>query len=105
MNNNFPSNPPNYIPLFEIGIINGCNPAVRGFAELCISLSPVTLAAITTALFEAVMMNVEENQQIQYEHTFNKAFKKLMKCRHELEITRKFIEPNGPSSNPKDEFE
>lgn len=93
MSNNFPSNPPNYIPIFEIGIINNVNPAVKGFAGVCSSVCPITLAAITTALFETVMMNIEESKQIQYEQYFNKAFKKLMKERHTLEITKKFFDP------------
>jgi hypothetical protein len=94
MSNNFPPNPPNYVPLFEIGLMNGKNPAIKGFTGFCSSTCPITLAAIMTALFEAVMMNIEENKQIEYEKLFSKAFKKLMKDRHTLEITRKLLEFN-----------
>lgn len=92
MNNNFPPNPSNYISLFEVGLIDGKNPAIKGFTGYCSSLNPITLAAIMTALFESVMVNVEENTQIEYEKLFTKAFKKLMKDRHTLEITKKFFE-------------
>lgn len=93
------NNPENYTSLFEIGIMDNGNPAVKAFTGVCSSVCPITLAAMTTALFETVMLNVEENKQIHYEQTFTKAFKKLMKERHNLEIIKTIVD----SDNPQDE--
>ncbi len=80
-----------YAPLFEIGIIN-CNPAVKGYGGSLDKITPVQLAAMTIVLFETVMMHIDESQQNNYEKHFIKAFKKLMKIRHNFEVKRTFID-------------
>lgn len=81
----------NYVRLFEIGIINS-NPAVKGYGGSLDKISPIQLAGLTTVLFETVMLYVKESQQNEYEQHFIKAFKKLMKERHNFEVKRTFIE-------------
>lgn len=78
-----------YIPIFELGIINE-NPAVKLLGEY--GVCSVTLAALVTTLFETVMKNVDESEQNEYEKTFNKALKRIMKERHNYEISYKYIE-------------
>lgn len=87
MSNKLPSN---YVPIFELGIVNN-NPAVKilGGYEIC----PTTLAALVTTLFETVMKTVEESSQVDYERYFNKALKIIMKERHNYEITYKYFTP------------
>jgi hypothetical protein len=91
MSDNFDPDLSEYAPLFEIGIIN-CNPAVKGYGGSLDKISPVQLAAMTTVLFETVMMHIQESQQNDYEKQFNKAFKKLMKERHNFEVKRTYID-------------
>jgi hypothetical protein len=80
-----------YTPIFEIGVVDE-NPAVKIIGEY--SICPTVLAALMTTLFETVMKSVEESNQNEYEKYFNKAFKILMKERHNYEITYKCIENN-----------
>lgn len=84
MNNSFEE----YAPLFEVGIVND-NPAVKVIAD--VAVCPVTLAALMVTLFETVMKTVEENEQIEYEKYFNKSFKKVMKERHNYEISYRYL--------------
>lgn len=91
MKEDFNSNLSDYVCLFEIGIVNS-NPAVKGFGGALDKISPIQLAGIATVLFETIMMHIEENYQNEYEKQFLKAFKKLMKERHNFEITRTFVE-------------
>ena len=91
MSDNFHPDLSEYAPLFEIGIIN-CNPAVKGYGGSLHKISPIQLAAMTTVLFETVMMHIQESQQNDYEKQFNKAFKKLMKERHNFEVKRTYID-------------
>lgn len=93
MSNNFNPDLSEYAPLFEIGIMN-CNPAVKGYGGSLDKISPVQLAAMATVLFETVMMHIVESQQNEYEKQFNKAFKKLMKERHNFEVKKTFIDLN-----------
>lgn len=88
MDKNFPSD---YIPLFELGIIND-NPAVKVFIQD--TLCPVTLAALVTTLFETAMRTVEESKQINFEKQFNKSLKILMKERHNYEATYTYFTPD-----------
>lgn len=89
MNNKLPEN---YIPLFEIGMVND-NPAVKILGEFAVC--PTTLAALMTTLFEAVMKSIEESDQVDYEKYFIKSFKVLMKERHNYDVTYRFIEDNN----------
>lgn len=75
-----------YIPVFEIGVIDD-NPAVQIIGDY--SVCPTTLAAFVVTLFETTMKSVEESDQIAYEKYFTKAFKILMRERHNYEITYK----------------
>jgi hypothetical protein len=80
-----------YVPLFELGVINQ-NPAVKvlGTHTIC----SVTLAALITGLFEAVMRNVPENKQNEYEQQFKKSFRVLMKERHHYDVRFTEIHPD-----------
>lgn len=78
-----------YIPLFELGMLKD-NPAVKVLDNF--TVCPTTLAALFTTLFETVIGTVDEDQQIQYEEKFNKAFKILMRERFKYEITRRYTD-------------
>jgi hypothetical protein len=81
-----------YVPLFELGVIDD-KPSVLILAEG--EISPVGLAALTTTLFEAVMKNIDEKDQIDYEKTFNKSLRVLMKTRHNYEVTYEYIKTDN----------
>jgi hypothetical protein len=91
MSDNFDPDLSDFAPLFEIGIANN-NPAVKGYGGSLDKISPIQLAAMTTVLFETVMMHIQESQQNEFEKQFNKAFKKLMKERHNFEVKRTIID-------------
>lgn len=76
-----------YDPLFEIGLIKQINPAIKVVGSF--EIKPTTLAALCTGIFEAVMRTVPENQQIEFEDTFNKAFKVLMDERYNYDVVYK----------------
>jgi len=86
MDNNFPKE---FVSVFELGIING-NPAVKVLREH--DMCPISLAALMTALFEAVMKTVEESNQNLYETAFRKAFRTIMKERHNYDVSYKRID-------------
>lgn len=63
------SNIEGYEPLFELGLFDEESPACRVIpdeAEIC----PITLAALTTALFETAMNSVPESHQNEFEQRF-----------------------------------
>lgn len=80
--------PSDYVPIFEVGVVKD-NPAVKVIGDF--SICPTTLAALVVTLFETTMKSVEESDQISYEKHFTKAFKVLMKERHNYEVTYKYI--------------
>lgn len=76
----------NFVPYFELGTIND-NPAAKivdtgGTGHL---MTPIMLATMVVALFEAAMYPVEEKYQIQYEQIFRDCLNHIMDKRHECE--------------------
>jgi hypothetical protein len=81
----------NFIPYFQLGIINN-NPGVRVLEE--VDVSPIILATMAVAMFETVMLSVEERNQNQFEEAFRHCFELLMDTRHEYPFT-KTIDPDN----------
>ena len=82
--------PKGYVPLFELGLAKQ-NPAIKVLGKPAVC--PVTLASMVVGLFEAVMRDVSENNQNEFELTFKKAFRVLMKERHNCDIRFNVISP------------
>lgn len=72
-----------YQPLFELGVICD-NPAVKMLADA--DICPVTLAAVTIALFESVMRVVPESKQNEFEKIYKESFRSLMKERYNYDL-------------------
>jgi hypothetical protein len=77
----------NYEPLFELGLVNQLNPAIKVLDNF--EIKPATLAALCTGLFESVMRNVMESKQNEYEQVFQACFKTLMEERHNYDVIYK----------------
>lgn len=88
MDNNLPKD---FISVFELGVVNN-NPAVKVLQQY--DMCPITLAALVTALFETVMKTVDESKQNAYETAFNRALKKIMKERHNYDVTYTYFNPD-----------
>jgi hypothetical protein len=76
-------------PYFVLGFVDN-NPAVKIIQEH--HIDSVKLAALTTTLFEAIMRSVPEEQQVQFEHQFTKAFAHIMKERFNYDLKFEFVE-------------
>jgi hypothetical protein len=85
----------NFIPIFEVGIHDG-NPAVRTYDIDC-ELTPYDVAGFMVAILDCMVDFAPESEQIEFEATVLKAFKKFAKNRHEH--TNKYYIP------PEDEDE
>ena len=79
-----------YTPLFELGLFENKDPAVRVVDEFVVC--PTTLAALVTALFETVMRTVPDKKQIEFEQKFLNSLDILMRERINYDITVKFSE-------------
>lgn len=79
-----------YNPLFELGLHDDKNPAVRIIEEF--QICPTTLAALMTALFETVMRTVPDKNQIDFEQKFLESFEILMKERCNYDVSVKYSE-------------
>lgn len=90
-----------YQPLFELGIIRQ-NPAIKILSDM--DVCPVALAALTTAMFEAVMRIVPENKQNEFEDVFKKSFKTLMKERHNYDMRFVDITSTEEDTENEDDF-
>lgn len=86
MDNNF-EELKDYDPLFEIGLVKQNNPAIKMIGTF--EIKPVTLAALCTGMFESVMRLIPEHNQIEFEQVFIKAFRVLMKERHNYDVVYK----------------
>lgn len=82
----------NYEPLFEIGLVNQLNPAIKVLDSF--EIKPATLAALCTGLFESVMRNVNESKQNEYEEIFQQCFNTLMSERHNYDVIYKDLPEN-----------
>lgn len=76
-----------YEPLFEIGLVHQLNPAIKVLDNF--EIKPATLAALCTGLFESVMRNVPEANQVEYEQVFKQCFNTLMDERHNFDVVYK----------------
>lgn len=82
----------NFDPCFVLGFVEG-NPAVKIIQEY--HIDSIKLAALTTTLFEAIMRNVPEENQVQFEHQFTKSFAHIMKERFKYDLKFEFVEEDN----------
>lgn len=80
-----------YEPLFEIGLYEGDSPCCRVLNQDT-TICPITLAALVLALFETTMNGVPENEQIDFEQKFHKAFKIMLEERFDYNLITKYPE-------------
>ena len=78
----------NYQPLFELGLFDESNPAVKVMVEC--DICPAVLASFVTVLFETVMRSVPDSKQLLFEERFNDALSILMKERFDYDVTIKY---------------
>jgi hypothetical protein len=77
-----------YEGLFELGLFEETSPACKVLGEF--SICPITLASLTTALFETVMRSVPESEQIEFEKKFHESFKIMLEERFEYDVVTKY---------------
>jgi hypothetical protein len=79
-----------YEPLFELGFFEENSPACKVLKET--SICPINLAALITALFETVMRAVPDQDQIQFEKKFHKAFMIMLEERFDYDVVTKYFD-------------
>ena len=80
-----------YEPMFELGLFEKDSPACRVLNDN-IELNPITLAALSVALFETAMNSVSEKNQIEFERQFHEAFKIMLEERFGYDLIKKYPE-------------
>lgn len=81
-----------YAPVFELGVFDDTNPAVKVIKEC--EICPTTLASFVTVLFETVMRTLPDNKQIEFEQRFNEALEILMRERFDYDVTVQYPDEN-----------
>jgi hypothetical protein len=78
-----------YEPLFELGLYKEESPCCRVIPSE-ISLCPIVLASLVTALLETAMSGVPEKEQIDFEEKFHKALQIMLEERFEYDVITKY---------------
>jgi hypothetical protein len=77
-----------YIKIFELGLYQNVSPACKVLEET--EICPITLAALSVALFETAMKSVPESDQIQFEKIFRQSFEVMLEERYEYDVITKY---------------
>lgn len=77
-----------YVPMFELGLCDEESPAIRVLDNF--EVGPVTLAALTTALFETVMRTLDDSSQLEFEKKYKQALEILLEERYQYDIVMKY---------------
>jgi hypothetical protein len=85
MQNNSSESELPYQPLFELGIYEKTSPYCRVIPKE-ILITPQTLAALVTVLFETIQTSAPEQSQEKFEKEFLSAFKMMMEERFQYDL-------------------
>lgn len=81
-------NSKNYIPLFELGIVQNdkITPVLKIINKF--DVNPLLLSLLVTTLCDFVINQTEESKQIQYEENLNNCLQTLMQNRFKLNVIK-----------------